>query len=237
MTDINIDCDLIEKTCPEPEIFESVLDLDHKKILELGCGSARLTRLIATTGTGRILVATEVDKIQHEKNLLIDDLPNAEFKLGGGEQIQAEDNTFDVVFMFKSLHHVPLDLMDQVFIEINRVLKPRGLVYISEPIFKGDFNKIIRLFHDEESVRKSAFSAVKKSVDTGLFSLVNEIFFNSPSIYKNFKEFEERIINVTHTEHQLPDELYIKVKDKFEYYFHKNNGNFLSPIRVDILRK
>ena len=234
---MDIDCNLIEKSCPEPEIFESVLDLNNKNILELGCGSATLTRLIATAGKGRYVIATEVDQIQHEKNLLIDDLPNVEFKLGGGENIQSDNNTFDVVFMFKSLHHVPLDLMDDVLVEINRVLKPGGFLYISEPIFKGEFNEILRLFHDEQSVRQSAFSTVKKFVHTGLFTLVDEIFFNSPSNYNNFQEFEERIINATHTEHQLPDELYTKVKDKFEYYFHKNDGNFLSPIRVDILRK
>jgi len=234
---MNITCESIDKICPEPEIFESVLALDNKKILELGCGTARLTRLIATTGKGRIITATEIDKIQHEKNLLIDDLPNVTFKLGGGENIQASDNTFDIVFMFKSLHHVPLALLDDVLQEIRRVLKPGGFLYISEPVFKGDFNQIIKLFHNEEYVRQKAFDAIKKAVDTSAFTLVDEIFFNSPSIYENFEQFEDRIIKVTHTEHHLPNELYIKVKEKFDYYFQQNKGYFISPIRVDILRK
>jgi len=234
---MNITCESIDKICPEPEIFESVLALDNKKILELGCGTARLTRLIATTGKGRIITATEIDKIQHEKNLLIDDLPNVTFKLGGGENIQASDNTFDIVFMFKSLHHVPLALLDDVLQEIRRVLKPGGFLYISEPVFKGDFNQIIKLFHNEEYVRQKAFDAIKKAVDTSAFTLVDEIFFNSPSIYENFEQFEDRIIKVTHTEHHLPNELYIKVKEKFDYYFQQNKGHFISPIRVDILRK
>jgi ubiquinone/menaquinone biosynthesis C-methylase UbiE len=234
---MNITCNSIDKTCPEPEIYESVLTLDNKKILELGCGTARITRLIATIGKGRIITATEVDKIQHKKNTLINDLPNVEFKLGGGENIQASDNTFDIVFMFKSLHHVPLALMGNVLQEIRRVLKPGGLLYISEPIFKGDFNQILKLFHNEEVVRQKAFDAIKRAIDTETFTLVDEIFFNSPSIYENFEQFEEIIIKVTHTDHHLPDELYTKVKEKFAYYFQQNNGHFLSPIRVDILRK
>ena len=84
--------------------------------------------------------------------------------------------TVDVVLMFKSLHHVPVDLMDQALREIRRVLKPDGLVYISEPLFAGEFNEILRLFHDEQKVREAAFSAVKKAVDAGLFRLVEEIF-------------------------------------------------------------
>jgi len=132
--------------------------------------------------------------------------------------------------MFKFLHHVPLDLMDDVLQEIGRILKPGGILYISEPIFKGDFNQIIRLFHNEEYVRQ-------KAINTNAFTMVDEIFFNSPSIYENFKQVEDKIIKVTHTEHHLPNELYIKVKEKFDYYFQQYKGHFISPIRVDILRK
>lgn len=228
---------IIEKNCPEVDIFESVLSLDNNNILELGCGSARLTRLIASTGENRQLTATEVDKIQHHKNLLIDDLANVTFKLGGGENIDSDDNTFDTVFMFKSLHHVPHQLMDKVLLEIKRVLKPDGLVYISEPMYQGDFNQILMLFHDEEQVRLSAFNAIKNTVDNKIFTLVDEIFFNSPTIYENFEQFEQRIINATHTEHRLAEPLYHQVKEKFNHYFQLNNGHFISPIRVDILRK
>ena len=64
--------------------------------------------------------------------------------------------------------------------EIRRVLKPGGLLYISEPIFAGEFNEILRLFHDEQKVREAAFNTIKKVVDGGLFNLVEETFFNSP---------------------------------------------------------
>ncbi|MCU7836576.1 MAG: class I SAM-dependent methyltransferase [gamma proteobacterium symbiont of Taylorina sp.] len=234
---MNINFKSIQKTCPEAEIIESVLLLNYKNILELGCGDASITRLIASSGEGRIITATEVDQIQHQKNLQIDDLHNVDFKLAGSEKIPADDNTFDIVFMFKSLHHVPIDLMDKALQEVRRVLRTRGLVYISEPVFDGDFNEILRLFHDEKLVRQSAFEAIKKSVDNNVFSLVDEIFFCSPFTFNNFKEFEERIIGVTHTEHHLSNDLYTEVKKKFEYYYQKNSGNFLIPNRVDILTK
>ena len=51
--------------------FKSKIQGQH--ILELGCGAANLTRLIASTGSNRKIIAAEVDKIQHEKNLKIDD--------------------------------------------------------------------------------------------------------------------------------------------------------------------
>ena len=55
--------------------------------------------------------------------------------------------------------------------EIHRVLKPDGLAYISEPVFAGEFNEIIRLFHDELAVREAAFAAVGRAVATGRFEL------------------------------------------------------------------
>jgi 16S rRNA A1518/A1519 N6-dimethyltransferase RsmA/KsgA/DIM1 with predicted DNA glycosylase/AP lyase activity len=58
----------IDVNCPEPEIYNRLLTLDNKHILELGCGAAIKTRNIATTGANRKLTALEVDEIAHQKN-------------------------------------------------------------------------------------------------------------------------------------------------------------------------
>lgn len=234
---MKISAEPIQRTCPEVEVFESVLSLDNQNILELGCGDATLTRLIATNGEGRTMTATEVDVIQHEKNLDINDLPNVTFELAGCENISAVDNSFDTVFMFKSFHHIPESLMDKAIQEVKRVLKPGGKAYISEPVFAGDFNEVLRLFHDEESVRKAAFKTIKKAVKAKEFILVDELFFNTPAIFDNFEQFEERVIGATHSVHQLSDALYASVKQKFNDIHASNEGNFLIPIRVDLLQK
>ena len=69
--------------------------------------------LYATTAPvgGERSTALEVDEIQHALNLQTTDLPNVEFKLAGAQAIPAPDNRFDVALMFKSLHHVPEDMM------------------------------------------------------------------------------------------------------------------------------
>ena len=227
----------IERTCPEEIIFESLLDLNHKQILELGCGSAQLTRLIAQAGQGRELTALEVGRVQHQKNLLIDDLPNVEFKLAGAQSIPAEDDSFDLVFMFKSLHHVPENLMSQALAEVSRVLKRGGYAYISEPIFAGDFNDVIKLFHDEEIVRLSAFQTLQRSVDEGLLVLEKQEFFNQPVVFQTFEEFEDKVINVTHSHHQLSETLCRNVRETFTRICRSNGGHFTAPIRVDLLQK
>lgn len=227
----------VDLSCPESEIYNRLLSLDGKHILELGCGSAEITRNIASTGNNRQLTALEVDQIAHEKNLQMTDLPNVTFGLAGAQAIPLADASVDVVLMFKSLHHVPLELMEPSMHEIRRALKPGGLLYISEPVFAGDFNEILRLFHDEQKVREAAFETIKKVVDDGLFDLVEEVFFNSPMKFADFAEFENNTIKATHSQHSLDETLYQQVKQRFEQHIGDDGAHFLMPIRVDLLQR
>ena len=234
---MKISAENIDLSCIEYEIYNRLLELDGKHILELGCGCADITRDIASAGFDRKITALEVDEIAHEKNLQITDLPNVTFALSGAQAIPLENESVDMAFMFKSLHHVPLNLMEPSMREIRRVLIPGGLVYISEPIFAGDFNEILRLFHDEKKVREAAFSIIKKVVNEGLFNLVEETFFNSPMKFENFTDFENKVLKVTHTNHALDENVYSLVKQRFEEHEADHGVNFLMPIRVDLLQR
>ena len=225
----------IHTICDESNIWERLLTLDDADILELGCGTAELTRKIATAGANRRITAMEVDEIQHEKNLQVDDLPNVHFVVGAAEDIPAENNAYDIVLMFKSLHHVPPASMDMALDEIRRVLKADGRVYISEPVFSGDFNDILRLFHDEEQVRQAAFAAVKKAVDDERFTLIDEVFFFASICFADFSEFEQKVIGVTHSHHQLSDDVYRQVRQAFSAKMTDDGAHFLQPMRVDVL--
>jgi len=226
-----------ERVCDEREIYESRLPLDSANLLELGCGKADKTRAIAETGRVASIVALEVDEIQHAKNLQVTDLPTVQFARGGAEHIPFPDSRFDIVLLFKSLHHVPLEKMDQALAEIHRVLKPGGLAYISEPVYGGAFNEILSLFNDERQVREAAFAAVQRAVNSGLMTLVRQEFFSTPIRFDSFAQFEERILNVTHTHHDLPPQLHQRVKEKFMAHLTDDGAHFHTPIRVDLLRK
>lgn len=213
------------------------LPFDGAKVLELGCGRAEKTRLLAETGRPREIVALEVDAIQHARNLETTDLPIVSFRHGGAEAIPADDNSVDIVLMFKSLHHVPVALMDQALSEIARVLKPGGLAWISEPVYAGDLNEVFKLFHDEQVVREAAFAALCRAVEGGKLRLEKELFFNTRSYFEGFEQFDSRMIRVTHTNHQLSPELYRQVREKFDSYMAAEGATFLNPQRVDLLRK
>jgi ubiquinone/menaquinone biosynthesis C-methylase UbiE len=234
---MQIDSDHPYITSTEIEIMARTLPFEGARVLELGCGRAWMTRRITEEFAPTAIIATEVDRIQHEKNLQIDDLPNVSFIYGGAEQIEQPDSSVDIAIMLKSLHHVPLELMDQALSEISRVLKPGGLAYISEPVYRGELNEIMRLFHDESEVRQAAFDAVERAVTSGQLELVEQIFFNAPGHYRDFTHFENRMLNVTHTEHQISDDLYQQIKNAFQQHVGSDGAHFMKPSRVDLLRR
>jgi ubiquinone/menaquinone biosynthesis C-methylase UbiE len=221
----------------EVSLVLAEMPFDGASVLELGCGKAEKTRMLAEAGRLKEILALEVDDIQHQRNLQISDLPNVQFRRGGAEAIPTADNSFDIVLMFKSLHHVPMEHMDAALSEIARVLKPGGVAWISEPVFAGDLNEVFRLFHDEKIVREAAFAAIRNAVDDGRLNLEKQLFFNVRSFFESFDQFDQRMIQVTHTNHQLAPELYRQVKEKFEPYLTAEGATFLNPQRVDLLRK
>lgn len=219
------------------EVYESLLSLAGARILELGCGAAEATREIATRVPSAAITALEVDRVQHEKNCRSIDLPNVRFALGGAEAIPAPDAAFDIVLMFRSLHHVPVAAMDRALAEVARVLRPGGLAYVEEPVFAGEYTEIVRVFHDEELVRAEAFRALERAVACGLFELAAETFFLARKRFRDWSEFENKIRAETHTEHRLSDAQWAAVKTRFRAALGPAGAEFLAPMRVDLLRK
>ena len=103
-------------------------------------------------------------------------------------------------------------------------------------IYRGDFNEVLRLFHDEQVVRRAAYEAIVRAVHSGKLELVSQTFFNSPARFSGFEEFEQMVIGATHSEHVLEVELRERVRTVFELSQSESGASFEIPIRVDLLR-
>jgi len=225
------------RTVEEPDIIAELVDIRGARVLELGCGAAHMTRLLVERFGAHSVLATEVDRIQHEKNLRTDDLPQVRFAIGGAEAIDAADEEFDLVFMFKSLHHVPIDMMDRSLREIHRVLRPGGAAWFTEPVYWGPFNALLSMIHDEREARQAAFDALANAVERGDFVCEAEVFFQSPGSYPSWASFAGRFLDVTHTALDLDDTRRGEIRAAFERHLTPTGAHFLRPHRVDLLRK
>jgi ubiquinone/menaquinone biosynthesis C-methylase UbiE len=220
----------------ELTVLHSLVPLRQLEMVELGCGNADLARRLVVKGDGCHVTALEVDERQHAKNL---ERPTAGivFARAGAQAIPFDADRFDLALMLKSLHHVPVDLMLQAFAELRRVLKTGGLLYVSEPVFAGELNEVIRLFHDEQTVRRAAYAAIGRAVESGDWEQVVETTFDMPVVFRDFADFEQRIIQVTFADHRLDEATAALVRQRFDQHMGSSGAHFVRPMRVNLLRK
>lgn len=227
----------LELIADELELMRRLLPLAGAKVIDLGCGKAEIPRRLMQQGLAASVAGLEVDAVQHAENLAAAGVAGLEFVFAGADDIPFAAASFDLAMMFKSLHHVPLDRLDRALAEIGRVLVPGGVLYVSEPLFAGEFNEIVRLFNDEEIARKAAHDALLRAVSTGLMEMVQEKWFDTPLAFRDFDDFLQRVVKATHSERTLVGERLVEVKQRFERHATNQGVRFVRPMRVNVLRK
>ena len=220
----------------ELDVLAELLPIAGRDIIELGCGAAKLARTLLERHPDSRVTGLEVDERQHAKNLSSPQ-PGLRFVAGGAQAIPFPDASFDVALMLKSLHHVPLPRMGQALDEVARVLRPGGHLYVSEPVYDGALNEIVRLYNDEGVVRAAAQAAVDAALTTGRWQPVAERRFDMPVRWRDFAEFEQRMMRPTFADHRLDDAKIARVRAAFEPHVGPDGAHFTRPMHVRLLRR
>lgn len=213
------------------------LPLKGARIVELGCGAAELARRLLQHHEVEEVTGFEVDARQHAANLAAAPVRGLRFAAGGAESIPVPDACCDGVMMLKSLHHVAIPLMDQALREIARVLVPGGWVYVSEPVYAGEFNDLVKRFHDEGAVRAAAYGALQRAADRGVLVWEEEVVFETPLHFRDYEDFDRRIVHATHFDHGLPPELVREVREHFGRHMDEGGANFVRQMRINFLSR
>jgi hypothetical protein len=121
--------------------------------------------------------------------------------------------------------------------ELARVVRPDGWLYVSEPVYAGDFNDVIRLFNDEREVRAAAQRAVDDALGTGCWEAATERRFAMPARFRDFAEFEQRVMRPTFVEHHLDDAIVARVRERFTTHLGPDGAAFTVPVHVRLLRR
>lgn len=219
----------------EAAFFAEHVHVPKARVVELGCGKAEFARTLLQRGLAQSVIAFEVDRMQHAANLAAPPTPGLRLEAGGAEAIPLPDACADVVVMLKSLHHVPVPMLDRALAEIARVLVPGGVLYVSEPVYAGEFNDLVKRFHDEGEVRAAAHAALQRAAREGVLAWDREIVFDTPLAFRDFADFSRRIIQATHSDHALDPVLLAEVEQHFERHRGAEGARFVRQMRVNLL--
>ena len=114
----------------------SLLELDKAdRILDLGCGTGVLTRMIADQldaedGGVSVGIDAAARMIQVARKKRGNDV--CRFEVAAAEDLPYEDGAFDAVVSSLFFHHVDLDLKAKALSEAWRVLRPQGKLVIAD---------------------------------------------------------------------------------------------------------
>jgi SAM-dependent methyltransferase len=219
----------------EFQLLRHCVELAGRQVLDIGCGAGAMTRRIATEGGAGHVVGMDVDE-QQLSLLARSPLPaGLVFEKGCAEDLRFADASFDCVTMFKSLHHVPVSLMADAFAQVHRVLRPGGVLFLSEPVYAGALNDVIKIFHDEGEVRAAAIRAIDQALSAGRFALQRHVDFQSPVAFSDFEDFRTRIMNVTHSHFVFTPERVSRIQQAYALHQAPGGARFMRPVRVDVL--
>lgn len=112
---------------------------DGMKILDLGTGTGYLAFPIAEQYSKAEIIGLDIVEQALDKNrekAVTDGLKNIQFVSYNGLTFPFADEAFDMVITRYALHHFPA--IKDTFREINRVLKPNGIFFLSDPAPNDD---------------------------------------------------------------------------------------------------
>jgi ubiquinone/menaquinone biosynthesis C-methylase UbiE len=174
-------------------VIKSVIpSLAGIRILDVGCGSGGLARLLVEEGAEVTGIDPNPQALTAARTLA----PAARFEEAGAEALPFEDAVFDAVLIVNALHHVPLDAMDRALTEAARVARPGGWLIVLEPLAVGNFFQALRVVEDETAVRLAAQNALARAVETNRLRLEKTTSYLRREVFADVAQFFDRIIAI-----------------------------------------
>lgn len=133
---------------------------DRAHVLEVGCGTGVLTRMLARCpAVARVTAVDPAPSLLSRARVLARDLPTIDFLQADGRELPFADEAFDVVVFDSTLSHVPAP--ERALTEARRVLRPDGAL----AVFDGDYATTTVALGDHDPLQAAVDAMMASSVN------------------------------------------------------------------------
>jgi SAM-dependent methyltransferase len=172
------------------KVYENIVkyaELENKKVLEIGCGTGRISALLSQRTHFLVAIDPDENAIRKAKT----NTSGVDFCVGSGEKLNFADRFFDVVIFTLSLHH---QNSRKALLEAARVVKTAGNILVIEPVVDGEVERVFAFLHNENEDKRLAQKAI---MDSGLSIVASEVFTakwmfaNEDDLFRSMFEYYE----------------------------------------------
>lgn len=143
-----------------PEVVKFFGEHQVKKILDIGCGTGRHLVYLARHGFEVFGLDSSETAIEFSKNWLKEEGLSGNLRIANQyDKFPYDNGYFDAIVSTQALHHSVTAEVKQVIAEIERVLKPKGYIFIT----------VARKYTDEEINAPSCKMPKSKEIEKNVF--------------------------------------------------------------------
>jgi ubiquinone/menaquinone biosynthesis C-methylase UbiE len=219
------------------DVLERLVGPAGKDVVDIGCGGGALVR--ALTARGARMTGVEIPDQQLGPALANDDGGGARYVIGRAQGLPLEDGSVDAAVFMRTLHHVPADELFDALREACRVLRPSGVVFVTEPLAEGDFFELTRVVEDERAVRAAAQEALARASDAGL-ERETTLEYDVRLCLAGLGAVRDRLVSVDPARAPVFDARRAELAEAFERLGEPGERPgercFRQPMRADLLR-
>lgn len=202
-------------------------------VVEIGCGKGRITRDLAKYA--RSVVAADPDVAALEKAQSLITAGNVVFLQVPTGVPSLPDGSCDVALYTLSLHHVPVDEMQESLASAANLLTEEGVIMVIEPGDGGSFTKVKERFGagsgDERPAREAAIRAMRSMEG---WTMGETVLFRT---LFQFDSDEDFLVNMLPGYRQQP-EAFVEEVRQFLARHHTEEGIILdAERRLNVLRR